>query len=137
MLADESTDVDELREELKFELIVLHTEMKELNQSWDFTPIINSLLADQGPALTLVPRIKKQIERLKKLEEDFKHKSRDIQRPPAALAQSFSVAAIPKTTEGKPGRRRRLPRSPDIVVEIALPSWGECKRYSNSLDQSQ
>ena len=63
---DNSTDVDALREELKFELIVLHGEVKKLDESWDFTPIVNPLLADQGPALTLVPRIKKQIERLKK-----------------------------------------------------------------------
>jgi hypothetical protein len=59
---DNSTDVDALREELKFELIVLHGEVKELNKSWDFTALVNPLLADQGPALTLVPRIKRQIE---------------------------------------------------------------------------
>jgi hypothetical protein len=80
MLGDESTDVDELREELQFELIVLHTEVKELYKGWDFTPIINPLLADQGPALSLVPRMKKHIERLKQLEEDFQHKARDIAR---------------------------------------------------------
>jgi hypothetical protein len=80
MLGDESTDVDELREELQFELIVLHTEVKELNKGWDFTPIIDPLLADQGPALSLVPRMKKHIEWLKQLEEEFQHKARDIAR---------------------------------------------------------
>ena len=34
---DNSTDVDALREESKFEVIVLHGEVKELNKSWDFT----------------------------------------------------------------------------------------------------
>jgi hypothetical protein len=68
---DNSADVDALREELKFELIVLHGEVKKLDESWDFTPIVNPLLADQGPALTLVQRNKEQIERLKKLKEDF------------------------------------------------------------------
>ena len=56
---------------MKFELIVLHGEVKKLDESWDFTPIVNPLLADQGPALTLVQRNKEQIERLKKLKEDF------------------------------------------------------------------
>jgi hypothetical protein len=36
-----STDVDLLREELTFELIVLHTEVMELNKKWDFSVIFN------------------------------------------------------------------------------------------------
>jgi hypothetical protein len=43
---DKSKDVDVLREELKFELTVLHTEVKELNKGWYFTP--NPLLADRS-----------------------------------------------------------------------------------------
>jgi hypothetical protein len=43
---DNSTDVDALREESKFEVIVLHGEVKELNKSWDFTARVNPLLAD-------------------------------------------------------------------------------------------
>ena len=86
---DTSTDVDSLRDDLQFELIVLHGEVKELNKSWDFSAIVNPLLPDQGPPLQVIPRIKKQIERLKKLKEDFEHKARDMQQPAAALAQSF------------------------------------------------
>ena len=67
MLVDDTpTDVDSVREELKFESIVLHgEEEKELNKSCDFTAPVNPLLADQGPALAVIPRIKKQIELLK------------------------------------------------------------------------
>jgi hypothetical protein len=78
---DNSTDVDALREELKFELIVLHENVKELKKGWDLTPIINLLLADQGPALLLVPRIKKQIELLKKLKDDFEQRARVYSGP--------------------------------------------------------
>jgi hypothetical protein len=79
MIADEtSTDVDAVRVELKFELNVLHGEVKELHKSWDFTAIVDPLLADQGPALLLIPRIKKQIERLKNLKEGFEQKARDL-----------------------------------------------------------
>jgi hypothetical protein len=43
MIVDEgSTDVDALREELTFELIVLHTEVMELNKKWDFSAIVKS-----------------------------------------------------------------------------------------------
>ena len=43
-----STDVDAVREDLRFELIVLHTEVKELNKGWDFTAVVKPLLDDQG-----------------------------------------------------------------------------------------
>ena len=68
---DISTDLDAVKKELKFELIVLHSEVMALNKGWDFTRIIDPLLADQGPSLFLVPRIKNQIERKKKLKESF------------------------------------------------------------------
>jgi hypothetical protein len=106
MIADEtSTDVDAVREVLNFELIVLHGEVKELNKNWDFTKIVDPLLADQGPAFLLIPRNKKQIELLKKLKEGFEQKARDLQRPSAALAQaaqSFYVVELPNTKVGKP-----------------------------------
>jgi hypothetical protein len=85
-------------------LIVLHGEVKKLDVSWDFTAIVNPLLADQGPALLVIPRIKKAIERLRKLKDDFEQKARDLQRPSTALAQtaqSFYVAEFPNTKESK------------------------------------
>ena len=127
---DTSTDVDALREDLKFELIVLRTEVKKINKGWDFTAIVNPLLADQGPALLVILRIKNQIERLKKLKHGFEEKARDLQRPAAALAeaaQSFHVAEFPNTKESKPvnksrPHRRRQPL-PDIDIDEVLPSW--------------
>jgi hypothetical protein len=143
---DTSTDVDQLREELKFELIVLHGEVKELNKNWDFTKIVDPLLADQGPAIQVIPKIKKQIERLQQLKDGFEQKARDLQRPAAALAVAAQslyghcTAELPDTKEGqptkqyKPLRRRQLPL-PKIVIDEVLPSWGECKRYSRPMDQ--
>jgi hypothetical protein len=43
---DTSTDVDAVRQDLRFELIVLHTEVKELNKGWDFTAVVKPLLDD-------------------------------------------------------------------------------------------
>ena len=68
---DNSTDLDAVRADLRFELIVLHTEVKKLGVGWDFSTVVGPLLADQGPAIIGIPRIKKQIERLKKLRDDF------------------------------------------------------------------
>jgi hypothetical protein len=109
MIAHEtSTDVDAVREELKFELIVLHGEVKELNKSWDFTAIVDPLLADQGSAFLLIPRIKKQIERLKKLKEGVEQKAkRDLQRPAAEAAHSLYDDLY--TLQNFPTRRRASP----------------------------
>ncbi len=37
-------------EDLKFELALLNAALKKLDADWDFTVLINPLLADQGPA---------------------------------------------------------------------------------------
>jgi hypothetical protein len=85
MIVDEgSTDLDALREELKFELIVLHGEVMKLDKSWDVSSIVNQLLADQGAPIAVIARLNKQIERLKKLRDDFQQKARDLQQPAAA-----------------------------------------------------
>ncbi len=140
IVEDTSTDVDSLRDDLQFELIVLHGEVKQLNKSWDFSAIVNPLLADQGPPLQVVPRIKKQIERLKKLKEDFEQKARDLQRPAASLAQaaqSFYAAGFPSTQEGKHvTKQRKRQHLPRIDIDEVTPSWGKCKRYSHSIDRS-
>ena len=72
-----STDLDAVRAELRFELIVLHTEVKELNKGWDFSAIVNPLLEDQGDPIAVIARLNKQIERLKKLRDDFANSSHE------------------------------------------------------------
>jgi hypothetical protein len=37
-------------EDLKFELALLNAALKKLDADWDFTVLINPLLADRGPA---------------------------------------------------------------------------------------
>ncbi len=64
---DNSTDLDALRDEMRFKMVVLHSEVKKLDPDWDFSRIIKQLVDDQGPPLNVVARIQKQIERLQKL----------------------------------------------------------------------
>ena len=139
---DTSTDVEALRDELRFKMVVLHTEVKKLDPDWDFSGIVKPLMDDQGPPLFLVPRIQKQIERLQKLKDDFYRTARELQRPAAALAEaapSLYVAEHPNTktkkkkerpVQPKPQPRRTLP------PEEVLPSWGDCKRYC-AMDEKQ
>ncbi len=74
MLGDDDSlgqDADNVKEDLKFELAVLYTAMKDLNKNWDFTLFINPLLADQGPAIAVVLKLKRQIDLLTKLRDEF------------------------------------------------------------------
>ena len=136
---DTSTDLDALRDDLKFKMVVLHTEVKKLDPDWDFSLIVNPLLADQGPPLYVVARIQKQIERLQKLKDDFYRTARDSQRPAAALAeaaQSLYVAEPPNTKKkGRPVHPKPQPRR-CLPPEEELPSWGDCKRYC-AMDEKQ
>ena len=69
--ADDSLDQDNEKEDLKMELALLNTALKKLDPDFDFAPIINPLLSDQGPAMAVVPKLKKQIERITKVRDDF------------------------------------------------------------------
>ena len=52
--ADDSLDqdgLDDVKDDLKMQLALLHTALKDLNPNFDFAPIVNPLLGDQGPAM--------------------------------------------------------------------------------------
>ena len=69
--ADDSLNQDEVAGDLKIDLALLHTALKDLNPNFDFAPIINPLLSDQGPAMAVVPKLEKQIQRMTKVKNDF------------------------------------------------------------------
>ncbi len=49
---------EKVAEDLKFrvELALLNATLKKLDADWDFTVLTNPLLADQGPAIAVVPK---------------------------------------------------------------------------------
>ena len=134
-----STDVEALRDDLRFKMVLLHTEVKKLDPDWDFSLMVNPLLADQGPPLNAVARIQKQIERMQTLKDDLHKTALDWQRPAAALAgaaQSLYVAEHPNTKKkGRPVQPKPQPRR-CLPPEEELPSWGDCKRYC-AMDEKQ
>ena len=69
--SDKSIDPEDIREDLKTELLAVHVALKKLDKDIDFSAIINPLIAEQGPAIQHVQRLSKQIDRLKKFREQF------------------------------------------------------------------
>jgi hypothetical protein len=60
-----------VKEDLKTELVLLNAALKKLDADWDFTDIIRPLLSDQGPALAVVPKLKRQIDRMTNIRNEF------------------------------------------------------------------
>ncbi len=83
MFGDNSSDLEDLREDYKNELIALHATLKKLDRDMDFSAILSPLLAETGPAVTHVQRQSKQIvcmkeyikEKEEKLQADFLRQS--------------------------------------------------------------
>ncbi len=65
-------------------MALLNVALKKLDADLNFTILINlrfSLLADQGPAIAVVPKLKRQIDRLTRLRDEFlQKKSRQMSR---------------------------------------------------------
>ncbi len=140
MLGDEnSIDPDDVRDELKFELVVLNGALRKLDKDWDFSDIISQLSSDPGPVLAIIPKLKKQIERMTKLRDDFLRKEQEKQRADFLhTAQEYLPAAPAGTAGGSaalrlPSRRGlHHARVSTIVPEEVHPPWGPLKRYSAS-----
>jgi hypothetical protein len=70
---DNSSYVDDLREEYKNKLIMLHATLKKLDKDLDFSDILKPLLAKTGPVVAHVPKLAKQIARIKQYIDDMKN----------------------------------------------------------------
>ena len=69
-LGQVATETENVKEDLKCESAVLNAALKKLDADLDFSLLINPLLA-QGPAIAVVPKLKRQIDRLTKLRDEF------------------------------------------------------------------
>ena len=95
---------DKVVEDLKFDLQVLNAAMKKLDADWDFTATITPLLSDQGHALAVAAKLKRQIERMTKLRDAFLLQQEQAEKMPAKPA-----GKMPDKPSGscQPTRRRR------------------------------
>jgi hypothetical protein len=85
--ADHDAAAEDARDELKFDLALLNADLKKLDTDWDFTNIIRPLLSDQGPANAVVPKLKKQIQRMTKIKEDFLRREEEKKQAGAPVLQ--------------------------------------------------
>ena len=63
-MGDNSTELYDVRNELRMELIVLNGYLKKLDKDYDFSAVLRPLLEDTGPEFPLLT----QIDRLKNRE---------------------------------------------------------------------
>jgi hypothetical protein len=70
-LGQVAAETENVKEDLKCKSAVLNAALKKLDADLDFSLLINPLLADQGPAIVVVPKLKRQIDRLTKLRDEF------------------------------------------------------------------
>ena len=70
-LDENSVDIEDVRNKLRTDSIMLNGALKKLYKDWDFSDVLRPLLTDQGPAFTQIPRLRKQMERMIKIRDDF------------------------------------------------------------------
>ncbi len=104
--------------------------MKDLNKNWDFTLLINPLLSDQGPPMAVVPKLKKQIERMKKIRKEF------LQQKQAEAMPDKPAGKMPDKPAGsfQTTRRRRAASREETQPDEGqncgrMWSGGTCKKY--------
>ncbi len=95
MFGDNSSDLEDLREDYKSKLIALHATLKKLDRDMDFSAILNPLLAETGPAVTHVQRLAKQIVRMKKYikENEEKLQADFLRQSPAQTSGGSGCSA--------------------------------------------
>ena len=70
LLGEDSLEsAEDQKDDLKSQLVALNAAMRRLDPNLDFSDIIKPLLADQGPVFALVPKLKKQLERMNKIRD--------------------------------------------------------------------
>ncbi len=76
MFGENSSDLEDQREDYKNQLIMLHATLKKFDRDLDFSDILKPLLAETGPAVTMihVPKLSKQITRMNNYVNDMEAK---------------------------------------------------------------
>ncbi len=74
IFTENSSDLEDLREDYKNELIMLHASLKKLDRGLVFSAILNPLLAETGPAMTHVPKLARQVARMKQYIKELEEK---------------------------------------------------------------
>ena len=115
LLGDDSLEsAEDQKDDLKSELVALNAAMRRLDPNLDFSIMINRLLADQGPVFALIPKLNKQLERMKKI--------RDVLPPtPSVLSPALVTPSVPAPEYMGPPNRDRPAQSRQTGNKRVLP----------------
>jgi hypothetical protein len=112
--------LEDQRDDLRNEVIELHATLKRLDDNLDFTAIIIPLLADTGPAVDHVPKLEKQIARMKKLIEKTVRQEMEmaesLRQSPAQTSRGSAPAPLPNP--GQHQQQRRSDAAPLAPSEV-------------------
>ena len=104
--SDNSIDPEDVRNELRTELLMLNAALKQLDPNLDLSDAIRPLLADTGPAVAHVQLLSRQKQRMEKIRDGLLRQAEEKQS--AARAES-SACAMPAHPE--PFGRHQEPQS--------------------------
>ncbi len=73
--SDNSIDQEDVRDELKTELVILNGALQTLDPDMDFSEVLRPLLADTGPALAHAQKLARQKPSMEKIRDDLVRKA--------------------------------------------------------------
>ena len=105
LMSDSSTDIHDVRDELRTQSITLNAQLKRLDNALDYSAVLRPYLEDtMAPSLLQIDRMRKQIVRMTTLRDDAKNRNAKYRN------------AKNRNNRGPPHRqRRRLQKSPEVV----------------------
>ena len=74
--SENSIDPEDVRDELRTELLTLNSALKKLDPTLDLSDALRPLLADTGPAVAHVQRLSRQKERMEKILRQAEEKQK-------------------------------------------------------------
>ena len=152
LMTDNSTDLFDMRDELRVQLIVLNSDLKKLDKDWDFSAMFRPLLEDtMAPSFSQIERLRKWKERMTTLKDDFlrqqqERKEQEPSRPapPPAAAASTRRRGSRKRRQGDNGDsihsiQNRTSETPCIPQNVEVPPISmptTCDPYSHDMIRS-
>ena len=130
--SDKSIDPEDIREDLKTELLTVHAALKKLDKDIDYSGIINPLIAEQGPAVQHIARLSRQIERLNKVREQFLSDKQESLK----IGNDSREIPVKRERPHQRQKRQKITIPAELIPTEVLPCWGILKRYSASMDKT-
>ena len=107
LMSDNSTDLYDVRDELRMQLIVLNAELKKLDKDWDFSAVLRPFLEDtMAPSFSQIERLRRQKERMTTLKEEEERKEQERKEQEQSRPAPPPAAAASTKPGGGPRKRR-------------------------------